>query len=135
MGNTKAFSRWVDMRRRCNNPARPDYPNYGGRGIKVCERWDSSFAAYYADVGEAPSDLHMIDRIDNGGHYEPGNVRWALQVAQERNKRSNRQMTIRGEKMTMKEASERFGIAYNTLANRICTLKWDDEDAVFRPIR
>lgn len=134
MESTKAYRRWVDMRRRCHNPNRPDYANYGGRGIQVYGPWRESFEAYYADVGEAPSDRHSLDRIDNMGDYAPGNVRWVEQRTQERNKRSNRILQINGDSMTMVEASERFGIPYNTLSNRICTLHWSDADAVLRPV-
>jgi hypothetical protein len=78
------------MRKRCENPRNKSYPDYGGRGIKVCERWHT-FENFLADMGERPSDQHEIDRIDNDGNYEPGNVRWTDDGrAQTRNRRKQK---------------------------------------------
>lgn len=76
---------WVNMRQRCNNPKNPKYKDYGGRGIKVCERWDS-FALFLKDMGERPVG-HSIDRIDVNGNYEPDNCRWATAKLQRANQR------------------------------------------------
>jgi hypothetical protein len=75
------------MRRRCRNPAAKDYHNYGGRGITVCARWQASYVAFLADVGRRPSPQHTLDRINNAGDYEPGNVRWATPKEQHANTR------------------------------------------------
>lgn len=81
-GHLPEYKVWMSMRARC---AGKD-PRYGGRGIKVCERWDD-FAAFYADMGPRPSPDLSIDRINNDGHYEPGNCRWATDAQQRANKR------------------------------------------------
>ena len=77
---------WQSLRQRCNNPNNPGYKNYGGRGISVCQEWNASFDAFYAYVGPRPAGK-WLDRIDNNGNYEPGNVRWATPTVQRLNSR------------------------------------------------
>lgn len=76
---------WLQIRNKCNNPKTHDYKYYGGRGIKVCARWDR-FVAFLEDVGFRPSLDLTLDRIDVNGDYEPGNVRWATRKTQARNR-------------------------------------------------
>ena len=88
-GNSKTseYRSWIYMRGRCSNPNNTSYGYYGGRGIKVCEQWDSSFQIFLADMGPKPTSLHTIDRINVDLGYEPGNCRWATMAQQSLNKR------------------------------------------------
>lgn len=86
-GYSPEYTAWSNIVARCTNPGAQAWANYGGRGITVCERWRADFTAFLADVGPRPSRAHSIDRINNDGHYEPGNVRWATRDVQARNRR------------------------------------------------
>lgn len=76
---------WKGMRSRCSNSNCNDYKFYGAKGVRVCERWDNSFEAFYQDVGPRPSPSHSLDRIDCTKQYEPNNVRWASSIEQKNN--------------------------------------------------
>jgi hypothetical protein len=80
------YNTWHNMKGRCNNPKDAAYKYYGGRGIKVCERWNSSFENFVEDMGERPKGL-TLDRIDNNGNYEPSNCRWTTMATQVANRR------------------------------------------------
>ncbi|MBK7380396.1 MAG: hypothetical protein IPJ03_15690 [Ignavibacteriales bacterium] len=82
------FCVWLKMRERCLKPNTKEYGNYGGRGIKVCDRWVNNFNNFLEDMGSRPTPKHQIDRIDNEGNYEPNNCRWVSQTVNARNKRT-----------------------------------------------
>jgi hypothetical protein len=112
------FSTWCSMRQRCNDKKDSKYHRYGGRGIKVCDRWLNSFENFLLDMGEKPSKEYSIDRIDNNGNYEPNNCRWATKKQQANNTSTNKFINYNGENMTIMQASERSGIAYYTVLDR-----------------
>lgn len=113
------YSKYQAMKQRCGNPNHKDYPNYGGRGIEICERWLNSFDNFLTDMGESPKG-HSIDRIDVNGNYEPSNCRWATKQTQARNTRSNRKVTIDGRTFnTLAEACEAYKIDYRVVIGRL----------------
>jgi len=82
------YEAWRSMKKRCLNPNYKQWKDYGGRGIKICQEWIDSFDAFLADVGRKPEPHLSLDRIDNNGNYEAGNVRWADRTTQSRNRRN-----------------------------------------------
>lgn len=123
---------WLSMLARCNNPKSHAYARYGGRGIKVCERWHK-FENFFLDMGERPEGC-SIDRIDNSRGYEPDNCRWATSRQQGRNTRVNRMATYNGQTMTLIDLAESKGIPYKLLHGRLAA-GWELNKAVETPSR
>lgn len=99
------YSAWQAMRQRCSNPATENYLYYGGRGITVCKEWQDSFEAFYSHIGPKPDVSYSLDRIDNDGDYEPGNVRWATPEQQSRNRRPYRRKSSGGASASLLRAA------------------------------
>lgn len=87
----KALTALYSARRRCHTPTNPKYPDYGGRGISVCEEWRTNPKSFLEHIGPRP-DGFSLDRIDVNGNYEPGNVRWADAKQQAENRRARRRV-------------------------------------------
>jgi hypothetical protein len=129
---TPEYRCWLGMVSRCTWPGSTGWDNYGGRGICVCKRW-RRFEAFFEDMGSRPSPKHSLERKDNDGNYEPGNVVWATRTQQMRNTRYNRRFTFRGETLTLSEWAERTGWAIGLIRDRIDVLGWDVERALTEP--
>ena len=126
MKNDPTHTAWQSMRQRCNNPKSDRYSFYGGRGIRVCDRWNASFDAFLADMGARPPK-RSLDRIDVDGNYEPGNCRWATQSEQMRNMRITRRVTIDGRTYVAKDLAERIGVKTDTIVARAAAVSSLDE--------
>lgn len=116
--NTKEFFAWRGILSRCRDSGSKPYKDYGGRGIKVCDRW-LEFKNFYEDMGDAPTKKHSIDRINNDGDYCKENCRWATGKEQCRNQRKSRIIEYNGEKRPLPEWVELYGLNYNSLYNRL----------------
>jgi hypothetical protein len=118
---TPEHATWRHMRERCVNSRAKEYPDYGGRGIKVCERW-GDFALFLSDMGPRPSPEHSIDRIDVNGNYEPSNCRWATDLEQARNRRNNIVVKVGDKSVCLKEAVQLLGgsiLTYKSVHKRM----------------
>lgn len=128
---SRAYQAWKNMRDRCKNPRDDRYARYGGRGIKVCERWEKSFENFLADMGEPPAEM-TLDRIDSDGNYEPTNCRWADRKTQQRNMMRNRLITFRGITQCVAAWAEQLGIRQKALGHRLAR-GWSLERALTTP--
>lgn len=109
---TDEYRIWRGIINRCDNKNGPAYQNYGGRGIKVCERWKSNFENFLSDMGNRPSKKHSIDRIDVEGNYDPNNCRWATYTEQARNTRLRKGNTTGCPGVTIRSSGRYHVIIY-----------------------
>ena len=135
MSYSNVYPEYNNMKRRCYNENAHNYKHYGGRGIKICDRWLNDIHEFYNDVSVLPNfreEGYTLDRINNDGDYEPGNVRWATRKEQSNNRRPyytcKNLYEYDGKMRSLKEISDITGISRSTLNNRI--LKgWEPEKA------
>jgi hypothetical protein len=121
------------MKARCLDPRDKNFSRYGGRGIKVCQRWLDSYDDFFKDVGARPTTTHQLDRINNDGNYEPGNVRWATPQVQSSNKRTNVRPDHDGKSLTIAEWSRLTGLKQGLIHQRVFRDEWDVARALTTP--
>lgn len=134
MSYTVYYRTWSNIKSRCLNKNTKFYKDYGGRGIKICDRWLNSFENFYEDMGERPSNKHSLDRIDNDGDYCKENCRWATWIQQSRNSRNTRMITYKGETYCLTKWAEMLDIKYSALIYRL-NKGWNVEDVFNKPTR
>ena len=124
---TAEYNSWQNLKARCTNSNRDNWADYGGRGIKVCDRWMNSFEAFLADMGPKPSRRHSIERYDVDGDYCPENCGWETQVVQARNQRSNVMLEVEGQLLCAADAAKAVGITPELVYSRR-NRGWADSD-------
>lgn len=129
------YKAWWNMKDRCLNPSHKQYKHYGGRGIKVCDRWLNDFDAFVFDMSPRP-DNHSIERRDNNGNYEPNNCYWATTRTQNRNRRPEfqRLLTLNGETLLLADWADRLGVDRRIIHQRL-VIGWSVEEALTTPFR
>lgn len=118
MSRSRPYKIWAQMRNRCGNPSNDNFPNYGGRGIAVCERWEV-FENFWADMREGYAPKLTLERRDVNGNYEPSNCCWIPRPDQLQNQRRTIWVETPGGRMTLSQAARAFGIKRDTLRRRV----------------
>jgi len=146
-GKTPVYSIWNTIKTRCFCKTSRQFPDYGGRGIVMCDGFKNSFLFFETKIGIRPTKKHSVDRIDNNGNYSCGeceqclknnwvmNVRWADRYMQAGNTRTNIYINLEGERMCLAEAARRYNISYGLVRARVKTLKWDIKKALTTPVK
>jgi hypothetical protein len=120
------------MKERCNSEAHKNYGDYGGRGIRVCDRWKSSFENFLTDMGTRPTPRSTVERIDSDKGYSPENCRWAEIDEQQRNKRNTVRIVFNGESKSIGEWAQLLGVTVNFITKRLYR-GWSPHDALSVP--
>lgn len=137
MSDSPLYFAWANMIQRCINPKNASYSNYGERGIGVCGEWQNSFESFCGHVAHLPNfgiKGYSLDRIDNSGNYEPGNVQWSSISEQNRNTRQTHLITYHGKTQCMRAWAKELAMNENTLKNRL-RKGWDIERALTTRVR
>lgn len=129
----KTYSIWKAMKKRCSNPSSADYVYYGGKGIKVCDRWVKSYQSFLDDMGECPSPDMTIDRIDPGKDYAPDNCRWASRQKQSENRSTTKIINYQGEAMSICSFAKRIGKNSTTVWRNIVLQGLTPDQVADRP--
>lgn len=130
---------WRNMLNRCYNPKVSDYPNYGGRGIEVCDEWRDNFQSFFDWAMQNGYNENLkrgectLDRKDTNLNYTPDNCRWTNEKTQQNNKRNNRYITYQGKTRTLSQWAEEKNIKVSTLHKRLYVLHWSIEKALNTP--
>lgn len=133
--DTKLYGVWINVKTRCNNPRNRAYPQYGGRGIRLCEEWESFQNFQNWAIKSGYVDGLTLDRIDVNGNYSPENCRWVDMKTQQNNRRNNHVIEFNGVRKTLSEWSEATGLSSSTLRTRLSILGWPIERALTEPLR
>ena len=134
--NTRLFSIWASMKKRCYNPKHNHYDRYGGRGIAMCEDWQNNFLSFYNwALTNGYNDNLTIDRIDNNGNYCPENCKWNTKKDQVRNRSCTRLLTYNGKTQSIAQWADEIGIKYSTLSTRLRRNQWNVEKALKTQIK
>lgn len=131
---TPEYQSWADMCRRCSPRHTTKYKNWAGRGIIVCDAWRTDFRVFFAALGPRPSPRHTLERYDNNGHYEPGNVYWGTKKEQSRNRRCSTIYEHDGVRQCLAAWAEQAGLGGDTLHWRL-THGWSFAAAITTPRR
>lgn len=133
--HTVLYNTWIRIKDRCYNQNNPDYKDYGGRGITVCDRWKESYENFKEDMSDIPCSKetrYSIDRKNVNGNYEPNNCRWATDDEQANNRRNSHYLTLRDKTLTITQWSKETNIPRMTIRNRLL-LGWSIEDTLTIP--
>lgn len=125
----RIYTIWHSMVQRCRDRNHTNYPQYGARGIQVCDEWANSFEAFYRDMGDPPTDNHTLDRRDTAGNYTRTNCRWVTMEVQQNNRRNNVRLTLEGKTQSVAAWARERGIPEDTIRYRL-TRGWSHEEAV-----
>lgn len=128
---SKTYNSWWAMKQRCTYPKHIEFHRYGARGIQVCDKW-MTFEGFLADMGERPPGT-SLDRINNNGHYEAGNCRWATKLEQANNCRSNHVLEYDGKRMTIAQWGRAIGLSPLVISKRL-RRGWDTARALSTPL-